>query len=197
MQGIFQEAFDERVPEIFVEGGLGGEAVEDANNLRIVVALQQWNQRVAKAGTEPVLIKIRSIFAPTLAECFEVTAQVLTAQVDQRTDEIAVYWANSRQAARARAAKEAGQNSFRLVVSSMSGSNFIAVVFGDERGEKIIAGSAAGILQVQVVSAGVSSAIHAGCEELQVELTGKHGDKFLVGVRIVAAKLVIQVNYAK
>jgi len=164
---------------------------------RLKTFFKQRDELTADAGPGSLGIAIRGVFAPGLAERFEIRTKRGAPEGEQRAEDLACDWMNTGETGESSATEKMGENSFGLIIGGVGRSDTGEVLLLGDLREPFITSSPTGVFEVAFGAFGKTGDVSVRGVALQLETIGESGNEFLVGSRSLAPQLVIEMQNVK
>ena len=184
-------------PARFFLAGEFGQVGESLVDGRVFLA-QDGQDRTTEAIAGEALVVVRGVFTPGLVALGKKATQIVAASGEQRPQDRAGRkpddGRDAGQALKPGAAEKLHQDGLRLVVEGVGGEDVSGGAVGEELAEALVTEGAGGLFEGLAVGAGAGFGVNAEGVEGKVELVAESLDEGLVGVGLLAAQGVIDVD---
>src|SRR5882724_12462988 len=164
------------------------------NDSRLKLFLKQGKKFAPNACARSGRVTIRGVLAPFLLLGAKICSQLAPANMQQGPNDGTSDRMDSAEAGEPRSAQDVRKHGFRLVVSRVCNRDARERARFHERAEIIVARATCRVLQIGAFLLGFLCNVNGSRVKLQSMLCRKLSDEFFVGVRSLAAQLVIEMD---
>ena len=161
------------------------------------ILFQHRNELFANARAQAFRVAIGGVFAPGLMERFQIVAQILALDFEQRPDHGADRGIDTRQSAWTCSADQMCENCFGLVLRGVSYGDASRLSSGADALEEGVAKASRCVFEIPTLERSTCGDVLAGGYEFQIKLAGQVFDELRIRCGVFATQLVIEMDDEK